>query len=146
MEAEISSETLGNCIICTEKLSSLDKPLICCKQIIHYSCLEKHFKPECPLCRHPLNISVKGTKPIGALLSIQASPERLEIYPTRLFLEDSKSENKEDPEGILDFLHKEEDIIDDYENNRTFIQEEDSDYDEENNVFDYGDSEGEEEF
>ena len=39
-----------------------NKPLEC-GHWIHKKCVEKHFKPECPVCRKPLNIKVKGTLP-----------------------------------------------------------------------------------
>lgn len=50
-----------DCIICTEKLEE-DKSLDC-GHWIHYKCIEKQFKSECPVCRVPLNIKVKGYRP-----------------------------------------------------------------------------------
>lgn len=49
------------CIICYEKLNE-EHPLEC-GHWLHISCVEKHFKPECPICRAPLHIEVKGTSP-----------------------------------------------------------------------------------
>jgi hypothetical protein len=50
-----------NCIVCYEELDNID-PLIC-GHIIHPDCIKQQFKPECPLCRTPLNVVVIGTKP-----------------------------------------------------------------------------------
>jgi hypothetical protein len=50
-----------DCIICYEKLEQ-EHPLEC-GHWIHTSCAEKHFKPECPVCRRPLSITVTGTPP-----------------------------------------------------------------------------------
>lgn len=51
------------CIICTESLNNVDTPLRACGHWLHLSCVKKHFKPECPICRAKLNIKVTGTKP-----------------------------------------------------------------------------------
>jgi hypothetical protein len=50
-----------DCIICTEKIK--DNEPLSCGHWIHISCIEKHFKPECPVCRKPQNIKVFGKIP-----------------------------------------------------------------------------------
>lgn len=52
------------CPVCLDKFTPEDKPLEC-GHWIHKKCVEKHFKPECPVCRKPLNIKVNGTRPDG---------------------------------------------------------------------------------
>lgn len=47
-----------DCSICLEKLGQEKSQE--CGHFFHFSCLEKHFKPECPLCRRKLNIKIKG--------------------------------------------------------------------------------------
>ena len=56
-------EKPSDCCICYETLSEEDKPLSC-GHVIHLECVKKHFKPECPLCRAPLNIKVSGIVPL----------------------------------------------------------------------------------
>ncbi len=50
------------CVVCLLNFDKDDGPLPC-GHWIHLSCVEKHFKPECPVCRTPLNIDVKGQLP-----------------------------------------------------------------------------------
>jgi hypothetical protein len=50
-----------DCAICYGKLG--DEKSLECGHWLHMSCVQKHFKPECPLCRKPLNIKVYGTRP-----------------------------------------------------------------------------------
>lgn len=57
--SELKSE---ECPVCLEGFTNGDKPLDC-GHWIHKKCVEKHFKPECPVCRKPLNIKVKGRMP-----------------------------------------------------------------------------------
>ena len=56
------SKVEEDCIICYEKLENVSP--LSCGHIIHISCVKKHFKPECPLCRTKLNIQVSGTFPV----------------------------------------------------------------------------------
>ena len=51
-----------NCILCLEKMNASENPLECGHKL-HLECVKKHFKPECPICRRPLNITVSGTQP-----------------------------------------------------------------------------------
>ena len=62
------------CAICYLKLDEEKNPLEC-GHWMHIACVQKHFKPECPLCRQPLNIKVNGTKP-GADLNLFAPPDQ----------------------------------------------------------------------
>lgn len=58
-----SMEKPSDCCICYEALTKTDNPLFC-GHTIHLECVKKHFKPECPLCRAPLDIKVSGTVPL----------------------------------------------------------------------------------
>lgn len=49
------------CILCCESMNE-KKPLEC-GHWLHLKCVEKHFKPECPICRKHLDIKVTGTRP-----------------------------------------------------------------------------------
>lgn len=51
----------NECVICLEKLFKDD--FLPCGHRLHLSCVKKHFKPECPICRYPLNIKVTGILP-----------------------------------------------------------------------------------
>lgn len=55
------STEIETCITCLEDLGST--PAQACGHRIHLSCLEKQFKPECPLCRATLDIEVSGELP-----------------------------------------------------------------------------------
>ena len=45
-----------DCPICLEHTDDTLE----CGHKIHLECVKKHFKPECPVCRKPLNITVSG--------------------------------------------------------------------------------------
>lgn len=47
------------CSICLEDTQEK----LQCGHFVHMSCAKKHFKPECPVCRIPLNITVTGEYP-----------------------------------------------------------------------------------
>jgi hypothetical protein len=50
------------CGVCTDPLENT-APLPCSHRI-HLACLEKHFKPECPICRTPQTVIIpKGIPP-----------------------------------------------------------------------------------
>ena len=51
-----------NCILCLEDIDASENPLDCGHKL-HLECVKKHFKPECPICRRRLNISVNGSIP-----------------------------------------------------------------------------------
>ena len=63
-----------DCIICCETLS-INEPALSCGHYLHLTCVKKHFKPECPLCRRPLDISVQGTRPT-AFIPFDATENR----------------------------------------------------------------------
>lgn len=46
----------NECPICLEHTDDILE----CGHKIHLECVKKHFKPECPVCRKSLNISVSG--------------------------------------------------------------------------------------
>lgn len=58
-----SREESLECPVCYENLEP-DVIKQICGHRVHQLCLTQHFKPECPVCRHPLNIKVTGTKPL----------------------------------------------------------------------------------
>ncbi len=62
MSKRKSFEKPSDCAICYEKLEDTEAPLVC-GHYLHLSCLKKHFKPECAICRHPLSIEVSGELP-----------------------------------------------------------------------------------
>lgn len=51
---------MTDCIICTENVTETAQK---CGHTFHLNCLQKQFKPECPLCRTALDIKVTGTIP-----------------------------------------------------------------------------------
>jgi len=48
------------CCVCYENLS---QSYLECGHPVHISCIERHFIPECPVCRAKINVKVKGTRP-----------------------------------------------------------------------------------
>jgi hypothetical protein len=62
MSSSFKQDKPEDCIVCTEKLGEEEKVLDC-GHWVHLLCIQKHFKPECPICRKPLNITVNGTIP-----------------------------------------------------------------------------------
>jgi hypothetical protein len=58
---EIAETQKDDCCICLEP--NIDEFELPCKHSVHKSCLQKHFKPECPVCRRLVRISVNGTRP-----------------------------------------------------------------------------------
>lgn len=51
-----------DCPICYESLQNEPAPLRC-GHWLHLSCVRRHFKPECPICRRGLDITVTGKQP-----------------------------------------------------------------------------------
>jgi hypothetical protein len=94
-----------DCIICLEVLN--EQHSLECGHWIHISCIQKQFKPECPLCRHPLKIMVHG---------------KLEIINNYIIDEDS--ENSESNESVLDDVDNNIDDVD--------VDSQEIDYDEDN--------------
>jgi len=56
----------NECPICLDPTTDILE----CGHKIHVKCVEKHFIPECPQCRKPLNIKVYGKKPEDEDLSL----------------------------------------------------------------------------
>ena len=50
------------CPVCYYSMNKEKNPLTC-GHWVHLKCVKRHFKPECPICRHPLKIKVTGQKP-----------------------------------------------------------------------------------
>lgn len=63
-----TQEKPDDCVICTEKMNE-NNPLNC-GHWIHYTCIQKQFKAECPVCRAPLDINVKGSRPSAEPLNL----------------------------------------------------------------------------
>jgi len=63
-----TQEKPDDCVICTEKMNE-NKPLHC-GHWIHYGCVQKQFKAECPICRSPLDIEVKGSRPSAEVVNV----------------------------------------------------------------------------
>jgi hypothetical protein len=97
---ELSKPTMQHvkpkeCPICYKHMGKTKKPLSGCGHWMHFSCLKKHFKQECPICRAPQHdVKVVGTPPL---------PEF--IIPPRPLSErdllDGSIEDLEDPEDNL---------------------------------------------
>jgi hypothetical protein len=122
-----------DCIICYDKLGQ-EKPLPC-GHYTHMACLKKHFKPECVMCRRPLNIKVTGQVPKSNIPWVPPEEDMPDL-----------------PDPLENILGDEEDeeivFISDPDEPRPYKRkgylyaEEDSDYDEENPLgdeVDYGD-------
>lgn len=62
-----TQEKPDDCVICTEKMNE-NNPLHC-GHWIHYKCVQKQFKAECPICRSPLDIEVKGSRPSAEVVN-----------------------------------------------------------------------------
>ena len=63
-----TQEKPDDCVICTEKMNE-NNPLHC-GHWIHYKCVQKQFKAECPVCRSPLDIEVKGSRPSAEVVNV----------------------------------------------------------------------------
>ena len=63
-----TQEKPDDCVICTEKMNE-NNPLHC-GHWIHYKCVQKQFKAECPICRSPLDIEVKGSRPSAEVVNV----------------------------------------------------------------------------
>lgn len=123
-----------DCVVCYNELKQTD--ILVCGHKVHISCVEKQFKPECPLCRTKLNIKVYGEKPepdnyIPPERDIEnnSDPEIDEFLSDLEELENELSRRKrrrdeEEEEG----LYEEEE----WQKKGYQYREEDSDYDEEN--------------
>ena|SRR3989344_2387004 len=74
-----------DCVICYEP--TVQK--FACGHYCHKSCIQKHFKSECPICRSPLGIKVYGEPPTAEDLT---TPQVLDYYQN---LEDYQLPNNE---------------------------------------------------
>lgn len=102
----------NNCPICYEGLSA-DIPPFSCGHTMHMACVQQHFRPECPMCRAVLPITVFGISP---------SEEEYNT-PTNIPLTDSMSWRES--------LREE----DNYFTSGPFSQEEDTDYDSDDSIY-----------
>jgi hypothetical protein len=111
-----------------------------CGHWLHISCVQKHFKPECPLCRQPLNIKVYGTKPQPDMnLFIPHEQEEQEevqgirfiMRPGRNIVAERNVDEDELQHGIKR-RHDSDDEDEPWRANGYQYAEEDSEYDEEN--------------
>jgi hypothetical protein len=78
----------SECPICYESLENEKTPLNC-GHWIHINCVKKHFRPECPLCRSPVNFQVYGTTP----------PTDISDPPTGFKYDEVEEEESEDEMG-----------------------------------------------
>jgi hypothetical protein len=63
------------CIICLEELK--ENYALPCGHWLHMRCVQQHFKPECPICRTPLDIQVFGVPPSQNTHSQFINPESI---------------------------------------------------------------------
>lgn len=80
------------CCICYSKDSEV-KQLQTCQHTVHYECLSKHFKPECPVCRRPNNEVI--------FTGIRPSSDDDDLLIT-LMLEEIAEAQQEDSDGSAD--------------------------------------------
>jgi hypothetical protein len=71
-------EKPDECSICYENLHKVEKPQIC-GHWFHVDCLQRHFKPECPLCRKVLPIKVIGERPPCNIVYIESKDDDSEV-------------------------------------------------------------------
>jgi len=125
------------CAICYEALAPTDEPQAC-GHYLHTTCLRKHFKPECAICRAPLKIQVQGQLPSHdqrqwePIFPVHTSPVLDYVYErTGVFLfTDNDLPDLEDTAlvgRLQDYLGDESD-----EETGCLYAEERGDYDEEN--------------
>lgn len=119
------SKVEEDCVICYEKLENVE-PLLC-GHIIHLSCVKKHFKPECPLCRKPLNIEVSGTFPVPNIDFIPET-DRKEIREHS----DIEGTDEEEEENVYSNSEGDEDEEKRWRKRGFNYPEEDEEWDEEN--------------
>lgn len=98
---------IEDCPICYDKI--INEAKLVCGHHVHMNCLQKQFKPECPLCRCKLNIVVFGcnpTEPIVPVLNIydleESDDEPMEIVTRKdnyLYREEDPDYDEENPYG-----------------------------------------------
>lgn len=131
------------CILCCENFDE-ENPLQC-GHWMHIACVQKHFEPNCPVCRQPLNIKVFGKKPQADMdLFTPGETREPDVYVPGEFDEEVTGNEViytlRIPRGILgNVIEKNfDDSEEEWEDQKTWQKkgyqypEEDSDYDEEN--------------
>lgn len=108
-----------DCAICFEKLN--EQYSLQCGHWLHISCVQKHFKPECPICRMPLDIQVFGTFPVNNI-SFEEQPVYIYEIKTQQYDEKYMSEDEDEDDEELK----------EWERKGYIFPEEDDCYDEEN--------------
>ena len=112
-----------DCIICYDGILRAED-ILPCGHRVHICCVQKQFKAECPLCRHPLDMHVYGKRPEPNI----DPPEDLQFV-------------QGDVQGIIFGFYLPPGIVIEY-NYETESFSEESDYDEENphgDKYDYED-------
>ena len=94
---------MNDCPVCYDPIIS-EIPLPC-GHLIHKRCVQKHFRPECPLCRAPVNFEVYGEMPKTNII-LDYSPECEDEYEEDFHIENLDFERaKLEGEENCDFLH-----------------------------------------
>lgn len=69
----------SSCAICLDSILPAEEKIAC--HPVHVSCVKKHFKPECPVCRRVLDIAVTGDRPQSNLTWSISHPLEEEPIP-----------------------------------------------------------------
>ena len=123
------SNTSETCVICMEDIEN-EKPLLC-GHIVHFECVKKQFKPECPICRAVIkNLKVSGTAPEAYI------PYSHDTLYSENWTEDYYDENNDDAvqddEAVQDSNNPIYHDIEKWRQMGYSYREEHPDYDEEN--------------
>lgn len=89
-----------DCPVCMEDLTDEENALQC-GHWVHIKCVKRHFKPECPVCRHPLNIIVHGVDP--------------NRYQNVVYINDNVDDNVDDNDDVVDDV--DDDVVDNDDDN-----------------------------
>lgn len=131
------NKSASSCPICYEGLSP-DIPPFSCGHTMHMACVQQHFRPECPLCRASLPITVYGIIPREENISIPmnwretlreednyftsgpfSQPDEMYDSDDSMYSNSSKNSDSNPIYRQKGFLHREEDLDNwDEENSR----------------------------
>lgn len=139
-------EKPDTCILCCDALGKEEKPLEC-GHWMHLACVQKHFKPECPLCRRRLDIRVSGTLPSTDTLqeylrTHNVAPMDAARMIMSHHLGNNNGDDNDDVENDRLMYYEDENDGENGPNNGYQYAEEDPEYDDQNphgDTYEYGD-------
>lgn len=97
-ENKFNLEKPNECPVCYESLDNVEKPIIC-GHWLHESCITRHFRSECPVCRCPLDIEVFGSPPTP-----------LSDIPDEFSEDEFYAGDTEDSDDLSDFVYDNEEL------------------------------------